>query len=77
MRMRSIPYLAVALLSWLLVWRFMKEVKRTPFRDEFGSTAFPVPPYIQFLALGAFGSALVGVPMLVVDVTRWIKNRKA
>ncbi len=75
MRIRSIPYLVVALVSWFFVWSFIKEVKRTPFGDEFGSIAFPVPPYIQFLALGAFGSALVGIPMLLVDFTRWIKNR--
>jgi hypothetical protein len=77
MRMRSIPYLVVALVSWFLVWRFIEEVKRTPFGDELGSVAFAVPPYIQFLALGAFGSALVGIPMLLIDITRWVRNRKA
>jgi hypothetical protein len=77
MRMRSIPYLAVCLISWLFVWRYVEELNRKAL--HFGSTVVvaPVPPHITFLALGCVGSALVGLPMLLVDFTRWIKNRKA
>jgi hypothetical protein len=77
MRLRSIPFLAVAVISPLVVWRFMEEMSRSGFGYELGSVAFPVPGYIRLLVLGAFGCALVGLPMLIVDFLRWIRNREA
>jgi hypothetical protein len=77
MRLRSIPLLAVALTSWLLVWRFMEEVDRSGFGYELGSVAFPLPGYIRLLVLGGFASMLVGLPTLLVDFIRWIRNGKA
>jgi hypothetical protein len=58
MRMRSIPYFAMALVSWTLVWKFLEKVKQTGFDYELGSSAFPVPPYIKLLALGVLSQPL-------------------
>ncbi len=77
MRMRSITYLAVALISWFFVWRHVEESNRAALHFGFAYVDRPTPPYITLLALGCAGCALVGVPMLVVDFTRWIRNRKA
>jgi hypothetical protein len=65
MRPRSVPYLAIALLSWFLVWRFLRDLMRTPCSYEFGSIAFPVPLHIKLLVFAGLGSAFVASPVLL------------
>jgi len=77
MRWRSIPYLIVALISCVFIWRWAEDLRRTlasyPYRD----IDIPIPTYIKLLALLFAGTGLVGMPMLIVDFTRWTKSRKA
>jgi hypothetical protein len=75
--MRSIPYFAMALVSWTLVWRFFGKGEANWFRLRVGFQRVPGSALYQAARAGGFVAALAGMPMLVIDFTRWIKNTKA
>jgi hypothetical protein len=77
MRWRSIPFITVALISCFFIWTWADDLQRTLQSYGYRDIDIPIPTYIKLLILLFAGTGLVGLPMLVVDFTRWTKNRKA
>jgi hypothetical protein len=76
MRMRSIPYLAITFISWFIVWRYFKSAHKMYAGYDLVIVDAPLPDSVRTLGLGGFLTAIVGMPMLIVDFVRWIKTRR-
>jgi sterol desaturase/sphingolipid hydroxylase (fatty acid hydroxylase superfamily) len=75
MRVRGAIVLAAGLPFWIYFARFISEVKRSAFRYELGSVAFPMPAQFRAALFVAVISLLLGLPLLLADFINWFKKK--
>ena len=75
MRTRGILLLLAGLPFWVRYMHDYNALKNSPFGDELGSIAFPLPQKLHVLGLTAIIFFLTGIFVLVMDFVRWIKKR--
>jgi hypothetical protein len=75
MKIRGLVFLFAAFPLGALYTRAFHNIQIGPFGDEFGSVAFPVPPQLEALRLGAQVCAIVGLSLLVTDFIKWRRHR--
>lgn len=75
MRKRSIAFLALALIAWLVFWHLVNALTRGGFAYELGSVAFPMALHIR-LGITAELLSLVGLLLLTVDFACWVRERR-
>jgi len=75
MRTRGFLFLLAGLPFWLRYMHDYNVLKNSPFGDELGSIAFPLPTKLHALGLTALILFLIGIFVLVLDFARWIRKR--
>jgi len=77
MRKRAIPLLLVAIVAWFWNWHRWWGCLQSGFVCEWGSAGSRIPFDVRLTAMLALFSTLIGLSMVAVDFTRWIKARKS
>jgi hypothetical protein len=75
MRKRGIILILAAIPAWLFVVRSFNEARRGPFGSEFGSAAYPPPPFLRAVQMFALLFTLAGLCLFALDFVRWIRRR--
>jgi hypothetical protein len=75
MRLRCLLWFAIGFAALAWFGHAVRQIQNSPFGNEIGSVAFPVPSQLE--AIRDFGiiSFLLGVYLLVRDLLSWRKSR--
>jgi len=75
MRKRVIFWFVAAISAWAYYVRAVVAIRQSPFGDEFGSIAFPVPTKLWAVGVIAALSSLIGFFLLLFDLVQWSRKR--
>lgn len=77
MKLRSsgLVWIVAGILLGLLASHVRNALRSGPFRDEFGSVAFPAPWYLQTVSICALVAVALGLILTIRDLVRWIWKR--